>query len=133
MGGRARSLIRWLRHHRSRRVSSASSSSSSHLTATNTNTSSATTATSDLRARSLPQQQDEDDEVEVEVDWEEEEGSGSGPDGYIVLEREGEAGSLRVVVPRAPARTKPPPRMDPGKKVRAFSLAWLAVRAPSSP
>lgn len=117
MGGRARSLIRWLRHHRSRRVSSASSSSSSHLT--HTNTSSATTATSDLRARSLPLQQDEDDDVEA--GWEEEqdevaEGPESDPEGYIVLEREGDAGSLRVVVPRAPARTKPPPRMDPGKK-----------------
>lgn len=108
MGGRARSLIRWLRHHRSRRVSSASSSSSSHLTATNTNTSSATTATSDLRARSLPQQQDEDDEVDWEGEEETTEGPESDPEGYIVLEQE--AGSLRVVVPRAP------PRMDPGKK-----------------
>jgi hypothetical protein len=118
MGGRARSLIRWLRHHRSRRVSSssASSSSSSHLTNTTT------TASTDLRAHSLPQQPGQDGVDDADVHWEVAAGGpDSDPEDYIVIE-ENKAGGLRVVVPRAPVRTKPP-RMDPGKKVRSFAPA----------
>jgi len=108
MGARARSLIRWLRHHRSRRVSSssASSSSSSHLTNT-------TTTASDLRAHSLTQHQQEEQDHEVE--WEVAGGPDSDPEDYIVLEEKNKEDGLRVLVPRAPVRTKPP-RMDPGKK-----------------
>ncbi|XP_062180501.1 mitogen-activated protein kinase 17-like isoform X2 [Phragmites australis] len=106
MGGRARSLLRWLRH-RSRRVSSF------HLTTSNAN---ATTTTSDLRAHSFPHQDHADEEGEGEEEgWEEvAEGpeSESASEGYIVLEEWGTG-------TRAPVRTKPP-RMDPSKKESDF-------------
>lgn len=103
MGG----LIRWLRHHRSRRVSS---SSSSHLPSNTTSSSS----TSDLRAHSLPQHQG-DHHGEVVVEWEDAaEGPDSDPEEYIVVVLgDDEQG---VVAARAPVRTKPPRVMDPGKK-----------------
>ena len=96
MGGRARSLLRWLRH-RSRRVSSF------HLTSTTNNDHTATSK--DLHAHSLQHQYNAEEEgwQEVAEGWE------SAPEGCIVFEEPG-AG------PRAPVRTKPPP-MDPSKKV----------------
>jgi len=105
MGGRARSLLRWLRH-RSRRVSSF------HLTSTTNNDHTATSK--DLHAHSLPHQynaEEEEEEQELEEEgWQEvAEGPESAPEGCIVFEERG-AG------PRAPVRTKPPP-MDPSKKV----------------
>ncbi|KAF8716128.1 hypothetical protein HU200_026401 [Digitaria exilis] len=102
MGGRARSLLRWLRH-RSRRVSS----SSFHLTST-TNNNDNTATSRDLHAHSLPHQphaEEEEDEGWQEVA----EGPESALEGCIVFEQRGEG-------PRAPVRTKPPP-MDPSKKV----------------
>jgi len=105
MGGRARSLLRWLRH-RSRRVSSF------HLTSTTNNDHTATSK--DLHAHSLPHQynaeEEEEEEEQEEEGWQEvAEGPESAPEGCIVFEERG-AG------PRAPVRTKPPP-MDPSKKV----------------
>ncbi|XP_062232216.1 mitogen-activated protein kinase 17-like isoform X2 [Phragmites australis] len=101
MGGRARSLLRWLRH-RSRRVSS-----SFHLTTNNDNTTS-----KDLRAHSLPHQY-HGEKLGEEDGWEEvAEGPESACDEYIVLLQWG-AGT------RAPVRTKPP-HMDPSKKESDF-------------
>jgi len=118
MGGRARSLLRWLRH-RSRRVSSSSSSSSFHLTSTTTNNNDSTATSEDLRARSLPHQHRAEEEREVEeeerVTGEETAAEGAEPasesEGCIVLgDPEPGAG------PRAPVRTEPL-LMDPSKKV----------------
>ncbi|TVU20220.1 hypothetical protein EJB05_36419, partial [Eragrostis curvula] len=95
MGGRARSLLRWLRH-RSRRVSSSSPSSFPLTTTTDDNT----TTSGDLHARSLPHQQWQGEE---EVDEEEEEVASPRPRGT-----------------RAPVRTKPPILMDPSKKESDF-------------
>ena len=102
MGGRAHSLLRWLRHH-SRRVSS----SSFHLTSTTNNDHTATSK--DLHAHSLQHQYNAEEEEEEEGWQEVAEGWESAPEGCIVFEEPG-AG------PRAPVRTKPPP-MDPSKKV----------------
>jgi hypothetical protein len=101
MGGRARSLIRWLRH-RSRRVSS----SSFHLTSSTNDDNTATGK--DLHAHSLPHQPHAEEEEEEEGQ-EVAEGPESAPEGCIVFE-ERDAGL------RAPVRLKPPP-MDPSKKV----------------
>ncbi|KAG2617335.1 mitogen-activated protein kinase 17-like isoform X1 [Panicum virgatum] len=108
MGGRARSLLRWLRH-RSRRVSSF------HLTSTTNNDHTATSK--DLHAHSLPHQynaeEEEEEQEQEEEGWQEvAEGPESAPEGCIVFEERG-AG------PRAPVRTKPPP-MDPSKKESEF-------------
>ncbi|CAL4894994.1 unnamed protein product [Urochloa decumbens] len=104
MGGRARSLIRWLRH-RSRRVSS----SSSHLTSATTNNSDSTATGLDLHARSLPHQCHAGDEEEEEGWQVVVEGPESAPEGCIVLEERG----------AGPVRTKSPP-MDPSKKESEF-------------
>lgn len=119
MGG----LIRWLRHHRSRRVSS---SSSSHLPSNTTSSSS----TSDLRAHSLPQHQG-DHHGEVVVEWEDAaEGPDSDPEEYIVVVLgDDEQG---VVAARAPVRTKPPRVMDPGKKVRSCLVSSSPFLPPSN-
>uniref|UniRef100_A0A0E0LNR2 mitogen-activated protein kinase n=1 Tax=Oryza punctata TaxID=4537 RepID=A0A0E0LNR2_ORYPU len=95
MGGRARSILRWLRH-RSRRVSS----SSFHLT----------TTTGDDTAKDLhdPRQEDAEGDGWEEVD----EGPDSDPEEYIALVLE-DAGT------RLPVRTEPP-RMDPSKKEPDF-------------
>lgn len=101
MGGRTRSILRWLRHRRSRRVSS----SSFHLTTT-------TTTTGDDSAKDLHDPRREDAEGDG---WEEvHEGPESDPEEYIALVSE-DAGT------RLPVRTEPR-RMDPSKKVgMAFS------------
>ncbi|KAG0519349.1 hypothetical protein BDA96_09G256600 [Sorghum bicolor] len=111
MGGRARSLLRWLRH-RSRRVSSSSSSSSFHLTSTTTNNNDSTATSGDLRARSLPHQfHAEEEEEEREVGEEIAAEPASESEGCIVLgDPEPGAG------PRAPV----PPLMDPSKKESEF-------------
>ncbi|OEL18336.1 Mitogen-activated protein kinase 17 [Dichanthelium oligosanthes] len=113
MGGRVRSLLRWLRH-RSHRVSS----SSFHLTSTTTtNNNDNTTTSKDLHAHSLPHQsyaQEEQEQEQEEEGWREVvEGPESAPEGCIVIEEERGAG------PRAPVRTKSLP-MDPSKKESEF-------------
>ena len=97
MGGRARSILRWLRHHRSRRVSS----SSFHLTTTGDDT-----------VKDLHDPRREDAEGDG---WEEvHEGPESDPEEYIALVSE-DAGT------HLPVRTEPR-RMAPSKKVgMAFS------------
>ncbi|KAL6848714.1 hypothetical protein ACP4OV_021297 [Aristida adscensionis] len=107
MGGRARSLLRWLRH-RSRRVSSFSL----HLTTTTTTNNA--TASGDLRAHSLPHQGHTEEEEEGEDEWAVAEGPEPAPEACIAFEEEeGGAGT------RAPVRTKPP-HMDPSKKESDF-------------
>ncbi|BAF18318.1 mitogen-activated protein kinase 17 [Oryza sativa Japonica Group] len=95
MGGRARSILRWLRHHRSRRVSS----SSFHLTTTGDDT-----------VKDLHDPRREDAEGDG---WEEvHEGPESDPEEYIALVSE-DAGT------HLPVRTEPR-RMDPSKKEPDF-------------